>query len=152
MVDERAALAWLRSQPFVQPDRIANFGYSFGGILTVLASQEEGYCAAVDAAGGASRWSGSASLRQLMTRAVEGARAPLLFFQAENDYSIEPSRELYAAATAAHRDAEIHIYPADPRFDPRAGAGHFFALRDADAWWSDVFGFVSERCGQPIHP
>jgi len=34
--DQLAALAWLRKQDFVQPNRIAVAGNSFGGIETVL--------------------------------------------------------------------------------------------------------------------
>ena len=34
--DQRAGLDWLRQQPFVQPDRIATAGNSFGGIQVVL--------------------------------------------------------------------------------------------------------------------
>ena len=34
--DQMAALAWLQSQNFVQPDKIAVMGNSFGGIEVVL--------------------------------------------------------------------------------------------------------------------
>src|SRR6266581_7704072 len=50
--DQLAALAWLRKQSFVQPDRIAVAGNSFGGIETVLGAERVTYCAAIDAAGG----------------------------------------------------------------------------------------------------
>jgi Prolyl oligopeptidase family len=38
--DQLAALAWLRTQSFVQPDRIAVAGNSFGGILVVLGAEQ----------------------------------------------------------------------------------------------------------------
>src|SRR5713226_8454450 len=37
--DQLAALAWLRNQGFVRPDRIAVAGNSFGGIETVLGAE-----------------------------------------------------------------------------------------------------------------
>ena len=49
--DQLAALAWLRKQVFVQPDRIAVAGNSFGGIETVLGAERGNYCAAIDSAG-----------------------------------------------------------------------------------------------------
>jgi dienelactone hydrolase len=54
--DQLAALAWLRKREFVQPDRIAVAGTSFGGIETVLGAERGSYCAAIDSAGGAQSW------------------------------------------------------------------------------------------------
>ena len=51
--DQLAALAWLRTQSFVDPDRIAVAGTSFGGIEVVLGAERGSYCAAVDSAGAA---------------------------------------------------------------------------------------------------
>ena len=50
--DQLAALAWLRRQGFVRPDRIAVAGNSFGGIETVLGAERGNYCAAIDFSGG----------------------------------------------------------------------------------------------------
>jgi carboxymethylenebutenolidase len=49
--DQLAALAWLRKQRFVQPNRIAVAGNSFGGIETVLGVERGRYCAGIDSAG-----------------------------------------------------------------------------------------------------
>jgi carboxymethylenebutenolidase len=54
--DQLAALAWLRTQRFVRPDRIAVAGNSFGGIEAVLGAERAAYCAAIDSAGGAQSW------------------------------------------------------------------------------------------------
>src|SRR5579862_7059094 len=54
--DQLAALVWLRKQAFVQPDRVAVAGNSFGGIETVLGAERANYCAAIDSAGGAQSW------------------------------------------------------------------------------------------------
>src|SRR6266853_1154335 len=44
--DQLAALAWLRKQGFVQPDRVAVAGNSFGGIEALLGAERGDYCAA----------------------------------------------------------------------------------------------------------
>jgi dipeptidyl aminopeptidase/acylaminoacyl peptidase len=141
--DQMSALAWLRTQSFVRSTRIAAMGNSFGGIETVLGAERGGYCAAVDAAGGAESWEQAPNLRDVMVHGVRHAQAPLLFLQAHNDYSVQPSRVLYAAAGAAGKEAEIHLYP--PYGDSPA-AGHSFAWRGADVWKDDVFRFLDKHC------
>jgi carboxymethylenebutenolidase len=49
--DQLAALAWLRKQSFVQANRIAVAGTSFGGIEVVLGAERGSYCAAIDSGG-----------------------------------------------------------------------------------------------------
>src|SRR5213594_1376502 len=92
--DQLAALAWLRRQSFVQGDRIAVAGNSFGGVEAVLGAERAQYCAAIDAAGGAESWALAPELQMLMTRAVRNSQVPIFFFQAENDHDLSPSRTL----------------------------------------------------------
>jgi dienelactone hydrolase len=54
--DQLAALAWLRMQSFVDPDRVAVAGNSFGGIEVVLGTERASYRAGVDSAGAAQSW------------------------------------------------------------------------------------------------
>ena len=63
--DQLAALAWLKTQDLVAPDRIAFVGNSFGGIESVLGAERGSYCAAVDASGGAESWTLSPELQIL---------------------------------------------------------------------------------------
>jgi dipeptidyl aminopeptidase/acylaminoacyl peptidase len=79
--DQLAALAWLRKQNFVQPNRIAVAGNSFGSIETVLGVERGGYCAGIDSSGGAQSWAQAPELQSIMTRAVRNATAPIFFFQ-----------------------------------------------------------------------
>jgi dipeptidyl aminopeptidase/acylaminoacyl peptidase len=141
--DQMAALAWLRQQPFVRPKLIAAMGNSFGGIETVLGAEQASYCAAVDASGGAESWHKAPSLQSRMLHAVEYAKSPIFFFQAENDYSLAPSRTLYAAMTASHESAEIRIYPS---YGSSPQQGHSFAYRGASIWFGDVLGFLEANC------
>lgn len=77
--DQLAALAWLRKQSFVQANRIAVAGTSFGGIEVVLGAERGSYCAAIDSAGGAQSWADAPALQSLMTASVRNAHAPIFF-------------------------------------------------------------------------
>src|SRR5262249_26327245 len=94
--DQLAAFQWLQTQSFVETERVATAGNSFGGVEALLGAERISYCAAIDASGGAESWATAPQLRALMTRAVRSSRAPVLFFQAENDYDVSPTQTLSA--------------------------------------------------------
>ncbi len=142
--DQMAAYEWLRTQPFVDPSRIAAAGNSFGGIQTVLGAEHVAYCAAVDATGAAESWAASPDLRQSMTRAVRHSRAPIFFFQAQNDYDLSPSRALSEQMQRAGKLSAMKIYPP---YGKSAAEGHSFAWRGSQIWAADVFAFLNEHCG-----
>ncbi|MGB6604655.1 MAG: hypothetical protein WA747_15315 [Steroidobacteraceae bacterium] len=52
---------------------------------------------------------------------------------------------LYAAARAAGKPAEIHLYP---RFGDTAAAGHSFTWRGVAIWKDDVFHFLDQHCAR----
>lgn len=141
--DQLAALAWLKQQSFVQANRIAVAGQSFGGIETVLGARAYPYCAAVDASGGAMSWKEAPELHDVMKEAVRHAQAPIFFFQAENDFDLGPSRDLYKETIAAGKPARLQIYPAygKTNFD-----GHSFTWLGSSIWFADVFGFIQTNC------
>jgi dienelactone hydrolase len=141
--DQLAALQWLQSQTFVQKNRIAVAGNSFGGVQAVLGAARAQYCAAVDASGGAESWNDAPALQALMKTAVETSSAPILFFQAENDYDLAPSKTLFAAMKAAGKDAELKIYPPYGLSDRD---GHSFAYKGSAVWFDDVLAFVQRHC------
>jgi len=141
--DQLAALQWLQSQTFVQKSRIAVAGNSFGGVQAVLGAARAQYCAAVDASGGAESWNDAPALQALMKTAVQTSSAPILFFQAENDYDLAPSKTLFAAMKAAGKDAELKIYPPYGLSDRD---GHSFAYKGSAVWFDDVFAFVQRKC------
>ena len=148
MDDQEQAFAWLSRQPFADPRRIAAMGNSFGGVVALLSAHRLPVCAAVDSAGAAESWGRSPALRALMTEAALGARAPVLFIQAENDFDLAPSRVLHSAIIAAGRPAELRLYPpfgASPR------DGHAFAYRGAAIWAGDVQTFLDRACPAAPH-
>ena len=142
--DQLAALTWLRKQGFVDPTRIAIAGNSFGGIETVLAVERESVCAAVDSAGGAQSWAEANVLPLRMMRAVKNAKAPILFFQAENDWNLAPTRQLSETMKEAGKPFESKIYPA---FGTSHQDGHTFGYFGSAVWETDVFQFLDRHCG-----
>lgn len=141
--DQLAALAWLRAQKFVQPNRIAVAGNSFGGILTVFGAEHGSYCAAVNSAGGAQSWAQAPALRSAMARSVRNARVPIFFFQARNDYDLSPSRVLSDTMRAAGKEFQLEIYPP---FGKSASDGHTFGYFGDSVWAADVFAFLGKHC------
>lgn len=141
--DQLAALAWLRTQKFVNPDQIAVAGNSFGGIETVLGAEHASYCAAIDSASGAQSWAQAPELQSLMRRSVRNSRSPIFFFQAENDYDLSPSRVLSNAMKDAGKEFELKIYPP---FGTTVQDGHTFGYFGGSVWADDVFRFLNKHC------
>src|SRR6202011_2498724 len=141
--DQLASLAWLRKQAFVQPDRIAVAGNSFGGIETVLGAARGRYCAAIDSAGGAQSWAQAPELQSLMTRAVRNAKAPIFFFQAANDFDLSPSKTLSAEMNKGGKTYKLKIYPS---YGDSPRAGHSFGYFGSEVWAEDVFRFLNQYC------
>lgn len=141
--DQLSALAWLKSQTFVQQNRIAAFGNSFGGVETVLGAAKAPYCAAVVASGGAESWDESPELQEVMKAAARVANSPMLFFQAANDYNLAPSEVLSSERTKAGKVVEVKSYPA---FGRSATDGHSFAYRGSAIWFPDVYKFIDQSC------
>lgn len=137
--DQLAAFDWLKKAIFVEPNRIAVFGNSFGGIETVLGAEHGKYCAAVDASGGAMSWERTPMLQTVMIEAVKHSQAPIFFFQAENDFSLAPSKTLSLAMKKAGKPYEVKFYPP---YGQSAKDGHSFAYLGSAVWADDVLGFL----------
>jgi dienelactone hydrolase len=139
--DVIAALNYLRSQPFVDPARIVMSGCSFGGIQTLLAGERDlGVKALVPFAPGAMSWEQNVPLQDRLVRAVDLAKAPVFLIQAENDYSLAPSRALSKEANKKKKDFQSKIYPA---FGSTHQDGHWgFCSSATDVWGNDVLAFL----------
>jgi dienelactone hydrolase len=141
--DQMAALAWLRKQSYVATNQIAVAGVSFGGIQAVLGIGTGRYCAGIDAAGAAQSWSMAPQLQTLMLRAVKNAKAPVFFYQAENDYDLAPTKVLSQAMKKAGKKFQVKIYPA---FGKTVQDGHAFGYFGSSVWSEDVFAFLHKYC------
>jgi dipeptidyl aminopeptidase/acylaminoacyl peptidase len=148
--DQLAALSYLKQLSYVDPNRLAVAGCSYGGIQTVLAveanaEQKLGLRAAIDFAGGAMSWR-SASLRERMVRAVRKASIPILFIQAENDYDLAPSRTLAGELERLGKPHKLLIFP--PYGNTREAGHGVFCTRGGNVWGAEVFSFLDAAIGK----
>lgn len=141
--DVIAALDYLKSQPFVDANRLAVTGCSFGGIQTLLTGEHAtGVRALVPFAPGAMSWEQTPALGVRLKRAVTQAKAPIFLIQAANDFSLAPSRELTREAQTHRVDFRAKVYP-PLGSTPQEGHGKF--CRSFEIWGDDVLAFLDAR-------
>lgn len=142
--DVLGAIAFVASLPYVNPKRIATAGCSYGGIESLLAAERAtGIYAAVDFAGGAMRWEHDAALQTRMKLAARAAKVPVMFVQAENDFSTAPSEVLSAEMTAANRPTVLKLYPKNG--STQLDGHHFCAGGEHPPWGDDVLAFLNQH-------
>jgi len=141
--DVMAAVAYVAALPYVDRQRIATVGCSFGGIEALLAAERgTGLVAAVDFAGAAIMWNRSPPLRARLALAARSAKVPVFFLQAENDFNTMPSRVLSEEMRQAGKPARMHIFPPNG-VTPMQGHGFCRAGR-APAWGDEVLEFLAD--------
>lgn len=146
--DVVAALNYLRSRSFVDPARVALSGCSYGGIQTLLAGERDlGAKALVPFAPGAMSWEQNVRLQDRLVHAVGLAKAPVFLIQAENDYSLAPSRVLSSEASKKKKPFQSKIYPS---FGSTHQDGHWgFCSLATDVWGNDVLAFLEKHMKTP---
>lgn len=142
--DVIASLNYLKSRPFVDPARIAVSGCSYGGIQTLLAGERDlGIKALVPFAPGAMSWEQNQPLQDRLIRAVDLAKAPVFLIQAENDYSLGPSRVLSKEANKKQKTFQSKIFPT---FGSSHQEGHWgFCSSATRVWGPDVLAFLEAQ-------
>ena len=139
--DVESAVSWLKQQDWVDPQNLAMTGISFGGIQTILTAEKGlGIKAFLPFAPAAQSW--NPVLADRLKRAVRQARAPIFIIQAQNDYSLEPSRVLGRELEKKGAPNQAKIYPS---FGVTTQDGHwgFGSRRDGiGVWASDVDSFL----------
>lgn len=142
--DVIAGVTYLKSQPFVDPARIAVSGCSYGGIQTLLIGERDlGIRALVPFAPGAKAWEGNVPLRSRLLQAVDRAKAPVFLIQAKNDFDLSPIQVLSKEAERKHKDFQSKLYPA---FGHTNQDGHWgFCSSATDVWGNDVLAFLDAQ-------
>lgn len=154
--DQRAGLAWLKQQPFVDPTRIAVYGWSYGGYMTLklLEAAPGAYAAAVSGAP-VTRWElydthyterylGDPTKEPEVYRRADALPNaakivdPLLMIAGMSDDNVvfDHSTEMYAALQRAGRPFEMMAYP---------GQGHAFAPDVRLHVWRTIEDFLDRR-------
>jgi dienelactone hydrolase len=138
--DVVAAVGWLGTCPEVAATRIGVIGSSFGGVMSLLAAAR---CprlrCAVDFAGAAMNWERTPTLRATMLESARQLAVPIGLVQAENDYSVAPTRELAAELLRLGKTHAARVFPA---FGLTADEGHLFFQNGAPIWGPWVRAFL----------
>jgi dienelactone hydrolase len=101
------------TSPFVDSDRIAIAGCSFGGSLALFSAERTlSIRAVVNFAGAAVSWKQSADLRERMLAAARRARVSILLVQAENDYDLGPTHAAAQQLAQANKPHKVALFPA----------------------------------------
>jgi len=139
--DVEAAVRWVQEQQWADPQRMVMSGISFGGIQTLLTAEKGlGVRAFVAFAPAAQSW--NPALGERLKQAVRAAHDPVFVIQAQNDYSIEPSKALGIELDRKGAPNQAKVYPP---FGSSAQDGHWrFAtsLQGFAYWVPDVFMFL----------
>jgi carboxymethylenebutenolidase len=110
--DQLAGLAYVKQLAFVDPDRIAVAGCSYGGIQTLLGAERNvGYKAAISISPAALSWAHNSFLQ---IQSFQKINIPVLLLQPARDASLEPSRVL-------ERKQRDWANPSQPKSTPIPG-------------------------------
>jgi dienelactone hydrolase len=139
--DVMAAVEFVHSLPYVDPAHVVVAGCSFGGIVSLFAAERAtGISAVVDFAGGSMSWAHSPELQVRMKQAARGARVPVLFIQAENDFDTTPSRVLSEEMRSAGKPARMRIFP--PNGSTHQEGHHLCYGNENPVWGDEVLSFL----------
>jgi dienelactone hydrolase len=147
--DVIAAAEFAKTLPDADGSRICVMGWSFGGIVSVLAaSRSDVFKAVVDQAGGALSWDGSPALQDALKQAAGKIRMPLLGMVAENDRTTRSVKVVVEEAKKHGSRAALIVYPAfKPQQNPGGVApGHMiFSAQGGQIWERDLKEFLEKE-------
>ena len=147
--DVDAAIRWIRTQPYVDRNRVVVSGLSYGGIQALLSAEKGrsiGIHAVVCFAPGAMSW-GNVFLRERLIRATTRASVPIILLQAENDFSLGPSQVLGPILRAKGGLNSSHVYPPYGSSHEDGHAGFYGKCQSV--WGPDVLRFLAQALQLP---
>jgi dipeptidyl aminopeptidase/acylaminoacyl peptidase len=140
--DQLAGLAYVKQLAFVDLDRIAVAGCSYGGIQTLLGAERNvGYKAAISMSPAALSWAHNSFLQKRLIQSLQEINIPVLLLQPARDASLEPSRVLGAEAARLGKSLTTKVYPDTGPEDER---GHCFGgAKGMHVWAEDAKAFLA---------
>jgi dienelactone hydrolase len=148
--DVLAALDYLKTLPWVDQQRLGIMGWSFGGMVTLFATnRSDRFKAAVNQAGGALTWPISEAVRDALKDAARKTRTPLLLMVAKNDRTTESVTALAKILEERGAPHKLIVYdaftPTPAAADDTAPGHALFSVQGYKVWQDDVTGFLAER-------
>ena len=143
--DQLAGLAYLKSLPYVDGDRVGVIGCSYGGIETIFGAESDtaGYAAAVAISPAAESWKGNRYLRERLVQAVSGIDIPVFLIHPAKDASLEPGPTLAAEFERLGKPYQLKIYPEDVGTEQQQQ--HCFGgPAGMEIWIDDVLAFFAQ--------
>jgi len=150
--DVLAALEYLRTLSFADPQRIGIMGWSLGGIVTMFAvSRSSAFAVAIDQAGAALTWDGSAQVRSALIAAAEHGTTPALLLVAQNDRttaSITTLAAIFKKRGVPHRMVIYEPFTPQQMGGAAIAPGHMvFSAQGMHVWERDVLEFLGRYLG-----
>jgi dipeptidyl aminopeptidase/acylaminoacyl peptidase len=141
--DQLAGLAYLKALPYVDVNRLAVTGCSYGGIETLLAAgRGAGFRAAVAVSPAAKSWDSNPELRARLTEAGRRITIPTFIIHPAHDASVSPGKELSGVQEKLGRPHEFKIFPAS---GPPAEQRHCFGgASGTHVWAPDGIAFLKK--------
>ncbi|MEQ9813921.1 MAG: dienelactone hydrolase family protein [Azospirillaceae bacterium] len=138
--DVVAARAFAAFRPEIDGGRIGVMGSSFGGTVSLLAgAKEPGFACMIDFAGAAMNWEKAPGLAAHMKAAAASLTQPSFFIQADNDYSIGPTRDIVKHLEGSALPVWSRIFPG---FGLTKDEGHLFERHGTMIWGPHVRVFL----------
>lgn len=141
--DQLAGLAYLKSLPYVDLNRMGVIGCSYGGIQTILGAESgAGYKAAVAMSPAAESWAGNKPLQDRLIQAVSGIDIPVFLIHPAHDASLEPGITLGKEFERLGKPYQLKIFP---EVGTEEQQGHCFGgPGGTEIWQADVLAFFAQ--------
>jgi len=141
--DQLAGLAYLKSLPYVDLNRLGVIGCSYGGIQTILGAESgAGYKAAVAMSPAAESWHNNQPLQDGLIKAVSGINIPVFLIHPAKDVSLEPGIALGKEFERLGKPYQLKIFPP---VGTEAQQGHCFGgIGGNEIWQADVLAFFAQ--------
>jgi dienelactone hydrolase len=138
--DQLAGLAYAKQLAFVDTNRMAVAGWSYGGIETLFGAERNvGYKAAISISPAALSWDDNPILQKRLIQSVQRITIPVLLIQPPKDASLQPSRVLGAEAKRLSKPFTVKVYP---DIGPEEEKGHCFG-GVMHVWADDAKAFLA---------
>lgn len=147
--DQLAGLAYAKTLPFVDKNRLVVGGCSFGGIQTLLAAERvKDFKAALPESPAAQSWAFNPPLQERLKTAVRNIDIPVFLIAPPKDANMDPPRVLGEEAAKAGKSRFVtKVYP--PTMPDSEQVHCFGGAKGMHNWGSDAVAFFNAALGKP---